>query len=101
MRMSRKRSIIANLDDLIAAFGGQTALGKLLHVSQGAISLWKFRGTIPPGWHIRLLIEADRKGLRLAPELFAIKGADAEAFARIFRAPTTAKRSRQPSSLSA
>ncbi len=80
-----KNVAVSTIDDLVAAFGGPSKLAKMLHVSQSAISLWKIRETVPPGWHIRLLIEADRRGIVISPALFKIEGDDAKAFSRLIR----------------
>ncbi len=80
-----KKIAVATIDELLAAFGGPSKLAKLLHVSQSAISLWKIRETVPPGWHVRLLIEADRRNITLSPTLFKIEGEDAKVFSRLFR----------------
>lgn len=86
----KRRNEISTIDDLITALGGPLRLSRVLHVSQSAVSLWKIRETIPAGWHVRLLIEAEKRGLVIAPALFRIEGEDAKVFTRIFRKTKTA-----------
>lgn len=40
---------------VVARFGGQTALAKLLGVQQSAIAYWVKKGAIPKRWHSKLL----------------------------------------------
>lgn len=66
---------ISTIDDLITALGGPSAIGDWLGITQEAVSNWKARQYIPPGWHLKLLLAATRKGLDVEPALFDL-GAD-------------------------
>ena len=68
---------ITTIDKLIEAFGGASELGRFLGITQEAVSMWKGRGEIPTGWHLRLLIEARSRGWLIAPEVFGFDGGDA------------------------
>lgn len=78
--------VIDSIDALVTSFGGPSELGRLLQISQEAVSMWKTRGEIPRGWHMALLIEAHSRGWRIDPAVFGLSGAWAEEFARIERA---------------
>lgn len=60
------------VDELIAALGGPSEVAEWAGLSNhSAVSQWRQRG-IPPGWHLRLLAECIRRGLRL--DLVAVFG---------------------------
>ena len=64
---------IVTVDRLINALGGPTAVGKWLGIKQSAVSNWSLRGEIPPGWHLRLYMEAQKRGFRVDDELFGLE----------------------------
>lgn len=61
---------IASIDDLIAAFGGTTALGDWLGVGASAVSNWQARGNIPTGWHLRIYLECERRRIPIDLAVF-------------------------------
>lgn len=70
--MSPNMSTLHTVDDVIAMFGGPTAAAQWARVSANAVCWWRKRG-IPPGVHLRLLIEARRRGYVIAPELLELE----------------------------
>lgn len=61
---------IGSIDELISALGGPTALGEHLGVGASAVSNWIARGYIPTGWHLRLYLEVERRGLSIDLSVF-------------------------------
>jgi hypothetical protein len=55
--------MIDSIEKLVDAFEGPTKLGQILGCTSQNISLWSLRGEIPPGWHYRLHLLAEAKGL--------------------------------------
>ena len=56
------RHDIETIEDLIAELGGPTVIAEWLGISQEAVSNWKIRQNIPPGWHWKLAGAVYRKG---------------------------------------
>lgn len=71
--MQQGMKTINTIDDLIEAFGGASELGRQLGITQEAISMWRMRGEIPTGWHLRLLIDARSRGWEIAPDVFGYR----------------------------
>jgi hypothetical protein len=61
---------ITSLDALVDAFDGTTAFARWLDVGSSTVSNWKADGAIPRGYHLRIYLEAQRRGLRLDPCVF-------------------------------
>lgn len=58
---------------VIARFGGQSALARLIDKKQSTVQYWASTGRIPPTWHARLLKLAAEQGVNLTPsELVAL-----------------------------
>jgi len=68
---------INTIDELIDALGGDTEVALWLGISQPAVAMWKSRGQIGAGWHLRLLAEVRRRGLTVSPEVFGLDEGDA------------------------
>ncbi len=77
---------ISTIRDLIDALNGPTAVAEWAGVEHpSAISNWEARGNIPPGYHMRLALEARRRGLTISPEdIFGLEGDDAKEFRALF-----------------
>jgi hypothetical protein len=65
---------VSTMDDLIQAFGGPAVLADRLGIGQSAISMWKARERIPPGWHLMIVAELQRMGLTVDMSLFGFDG---------------------------
>lgn len=63
---------IDTIGGLIERFGGPSSLGRQLGVTQEAVSMWRIRGSIPTGWHMRLAARAAREGLRVNPSVWGL-----------------------------
>lgn len=63
---------ITSIDALIRALGGPSAVGEWLGITQEAVSNWKARDNIPPGWHQRLGLALRKKGLTIDPRVFGL-----------------------------
>lgn len=70
-KMSPKQ--IKTVADFVAAFGGTAELADFLDVGMPCVSNWKRDDAIPPGWHLRLFLEAQRRGISVPPEFFGVK----------------------------
>lgn len=58
---------------VIARFGGQSQLARLIDKNPSTVQYWATTGRIPPKWHAKLLELAEHQGLSLAPsELVAV-----------------------------
>ena len=67
---------IISVDHLVDALGGPTKVGEWLGINQSAVSMWKIRGEIPPGWHLRIYLEAEARGFSLSERVFGYEVAD-------------------------
>lgn len=63
---------IDTIDELVAFFGGPTELGRSLGITSEAISMWRLRGSIPTGWHMRLNARCAREGKRVNPAVWGL-----------------------------
>lgn len=68
--MPRRAETVA---DLVAAFGGTGKLAEWLDVVPSTVSNWKEQNAIPTGWHLRLYLECERRGIAFAPKIFRLK----------------------------
>lgn len=69
---------INSIDALVAELDGPSELGALLGISQEAVSNWTVRGSIPGGWHVRLVAMLYRRGKSVDPRVFALTEQDVE-----------------------
>ena len=69
---------VNSIDDMVRELGGNTAVAEWLDISQEAVSNWKSRGAIPPGWHLRLVASMRRRGRTVNPALFGITEDEAQ-----------------------
>jgi P63C domain len=61
---------------VIARFGGQSQLARMIEKGPSTVQYWATTGRIPPKWHSRLLDLAATEGIMLAPsELVALPAA--------------------------
>jgi hypothetical protein len=67
--------------ELVASLGGDTAVAEWLGISQSAVANWKVRRSIPPGWHLRMLVRLRRDGKSINPSVF---GLSASEFSELF-----------------
>lgn len=88
------KQLIRTVDQLIAAFEGSTALAEWAGVGGTAIANWSARNFVPPGWHLRLYVEALRRDLDLDLEaLFGLSPDEVEALrAATARHPPTSRK---------
>src|ERR1700761_6849287 len=64
---------------VIARFGGQSNLARLLEKRPSTVQYWGSTGRIPPRWHGDLLKLAGQEGINLTPsELVALPGTDSD-----------------------
>lgn len=81
--------VISSIDELVAFFGGDTALAEFLGTTQSAVAQWKIRGQIAAGWHLRLLAELTRRGQIVSPCVFGLTEKEA---AGLFPPPPVKRR---------
>jgi hypothetical protein len=55
--------MIDSIDRLVDSFDGPTKLSRILGCTPQNIHMWSLRGEIPTGWHYRLHLLAEAKGL--------------------------------------
>lgn len=67
---------IETVEDLVREFGGPTEMSKWTGTGQSGVSNWITRGYVPPGWHLRVLIEAGRRGWTISPAVFDLSEDD-------------------------
>lgn len=68
---------ITSIDQLIDVLGGPSAIGEWLGITQEAVSNWKARRSIPPGWHFKLAKAARARGCSIDPQVFGLEPDDA------------------------
>ncbi len=68
--------VISTIDELVTALGGPSELGSVLGISQEAVSNWAARGSIPGGWHVRLLSMCMRNNILVNPSVFQLTPSD-------------------------
>ena len=64
--------VVRSVGDVVAAFGGTKATADWADVGMSAVSNWLASGSIPRGYHLRLYLELQRRGLLVDPGLFGI-----------------------------
>jgi hypothetical protein len=72
----RSFMMIETINDLIEAYGGASALGEKLGITQEAVSMWRARGEIPGGWHMELFVDGRSRGWEMAPSVFGFHDPD-------------------------
>lgn len=65
-----KDMVVRSVDALVAAFGGTKAMADWADVGMSAVSNWIAQGSIPRGYHLRLYLEAQRRGILIDPALW-------------------------------
>ena len=63
---------IKTVADFVVAFGGTAELADFLDVGMPCVSNWKKDNAIPPGWHLRLYLEAQRRRIDVSLEFFGV-----------------------------
>lgn len=74
--MGVKMEKCTTIPELINGLGGDAVLAKELGITYAAVGMWKVRGNIASGFHLRLLAMAKRRGLDVAPEVFGYRAED-------------------------
>ena len=71
---------LQTVDQVIDAFGGaktQAANNKAVAIWLGlntsAVCNWRERENIPSGWHLRFYLEAGKRGMHIAPNVFGLE----------------------------
>lgn len=76
--------VLETIPDLVDALGGYSRVAKWAGYEDArGVHNWVSRG-VPPSYHLRLTIEARRKGFRIAPEVFGLAGSDAAVLRSFF-----------------
>ncbi len=55
--------LVTTVDGLVEALGGTVKVAEWAGTKHTAVSNWRSDGFIPPGWHLRLLVECWRRGV--------------------------------------
>ncbi len=81
---------VSTTTDLITALGGYTKLAAWAgYEDSRGIHNWVSRG-IPPSYHLRLTLEAKRRGITIDPSVFSLDGPDAEILKHVLAATAAA-----------
>lgn len=65
---------VFTIRELVEELGGPTEVARWGGIgSASAVCNWIERNTIPPAWHLRLLIEASKREFSIAPEVFGLE----------------------------
>lgn len=67
-----QRLVIHTVAELIEAFGGPARVAEWGGTSSQNICNWAAKEKVPPGWHLRLLIEARERNWVFSPGLFGL-----------------------------
>jgi hypothetical protein len=63
---------------LIAKFGGQTRLAKLLRLRQSTVEYWAISGSIPARWQQQIVDVGSEHSVSVSPAEFAVVTAKGE-----------------------
>lgn len=67
--MNSRRGMNA-VDRMVAAFGGNTAFGKIAGVGPSAVSNWRRFGRIPPRLYLTYARAGEARAIRVDPSVF-------------------------------
>lgn len=67
-----ERAQINTVSELVDAFGGNKPMADWADAGETAVCNWKAANEIPRGYHLRMWLEADRRGLSINPKLFGV-----------------------------
>jgi len=83
-----KQRIAASIPDLIEALGGYASVAEWAgYEDVRGVYNWVSRGAIPRNYHLRLALEAMRRGVAVAPDVFGLEDDDALTLDRMMRPP--------------
>jgi len=60
------------VNELIDAFGGTTATAMIFKVLPSAVSNWRHDGKFPERLHLRILREAEKRGIPVDDSIFGL-----------------------------
>ena len=60
---NQKDIVVRSVEGLVAAFGGTKAMADWADVGMSAVSNWIAIGSIPRGYHLRMYLEVQRRGI--------------------------------------
>lgn len=72
MRGMNNQPLIRTVSELVTAFGGNKRMADWADVGETAVCNWKDANDIPRGYHLKLWLEAERRGWRVDPALFDV-----------------------------
>lgn len=58
--------------DLVRAFGGTSKMAGWLDVVPSTVSNWKEQNSIPTGWHLKIYLECQSRGIPFSPRIFRL-----------------------------
>jgi hypothetical protein len=87
--------VVKTVHDLVMALGGFTRVARWAGYEDArGVHNWLTRG-IPPSYHLRLTLEAKRRGVEIDPSVFGLEDNDADELRGVFeRTPPTSLRAR-------
>jgi hypothetical protein len=71
-----RKSQLDTVDEVIHAFGGVKAMCSVFGGVPSRFSNYKAAGRFPDSMHMRVYVEAEARGLTIAPELIGMKRPD-------------------------
>lgn len=78
------QKILRTVRDVVDLFEGPTELARWASIKTSAVCNWVDRGEIPPGWHLRLAIEANRRGATIHHTVFGLTDDEAKELPKAF-----------------
>lgn len=70
--------VVRTVDELIDAFGGVEKMARWAGMSNhSAVCHWRTRNSIPPGWHLRLLVACAARGILVDLTVFGLEPEEA------------------------
>ncbi len=66
-----------NVSQIIAAFGGTSAMARIFNVGPSAVSNWKRDGRFPARLHYRIVKAAEERGIHVPDDLLGQETEDA------------------------
>ena len=70
MLVMEDKANLTSVEAVVNAFGGTKACADWAGIGPSAVSNWIGCGVIPAGWHFRMHVELQNRGLNLDPKLF-------------------------------
>jgi hypothetical protein len=68
--MAKAKNVVANLEDAIAAFGGERKFCRAFRMRKADLEVWREQGNVPRAHALGLYLGLSRRGFEVSPRLF-------------------------------